>query len=184
MKTCFIIIDQQRGNRELDRLYDDIQANQTIQAAVDLVQTKWFDQVYACGFINPPQSVWQEKMHWHGLSKESSYLIDTEIQRIADQEFYHSSYFPITKELSQFLEWKNMERVLVCGMETDCCVLFGACQLFEMGYDVAVAGYACASSTGLKSHQAGLTSISHRLPKDALLMDQKEVEQWIQKEKK
>ena len=86
MKTCLLIIDQQRGNRELDRLYDDIQANQTIQAAVDLAQTKWFDQVYACGFINPPQSVWQEKMHWHGLSKESSYLIDTEIQRIADQE--------------------------------------------------------------------------------------------------
>ena len=103
MKTCLLIIDQQRGNRELDRLYGDIQANQTIQAAVDLAQTKWFDQVYACGFINPPQSVWQEKMHWHGLSKESSYLIDTEIQRIADQEFYHSSYFPITKELSQFL---------------------------------------------------------------------------------
>lgn len=165
----------------MDRMFDDIQSNKTIEEAVCLAKTGWFDQVFACGFINQKNSVWQTKMHWHGLSKEVSYTIDSQIQQVADQEFYHSSYFPITEEMAQFLDWKDIEKVLVCGIETDCCVLFGACQLFEMGYDVAVAGYACVSSTGPKSHEAGLVSISHRLPKGSLLLSEQEVKQWLAK---
>lgn len=180
MNTALIIIDQQKGNSALTKAhYDAKHASQSVEACLQLAQSGWFDEVFSTGFINPKDSIWQNQLRWCGLSQEEDYALIEEIEDVSTQIFFSSSYFPINEELLQYMDWKNIRHVVIGGMETDCCVLFGACQLFEKGIDVSVASFACASATG--AHQAGLESLRHRIGADNVLETMNEVRSWIKK---
>ena len=47
--------------------------------------------------------------------------------------------------------------MFICGIDTDCCVLTTAVNLFEVGIRPIVLTQYCASNGGESSHQAALT---------------------------
>jgi nicotinamidase-related amidase len=54
------------------------------------------------------------------------------------------------------LERRKISEVFLCGIETDCCVLKTAVDLFEHHYRPVVLSSACASRAGKENHEAGL----------------------------
>lgn len=65
------------------------------------------------------------------------------------------------------------ESLFICGIDTDCCVISTAVNLFEIGIRPIVLTQYCASNGGESSHQATLTCLgrligSHHLVNDCI----------------
>ena len=50
----------------------------------------------------------------------------------------------------------KINEIYLCGIDTECCVLKSAFDLFEMGYDVKVLKDYCACTNGIKRHMNAL----------------------------
>lgn len=61
----------------------------------------------------------------------------------------------INTELARVLEEREVERVVVVGVMTDCCVDTTARGAFNRGFETWVVGDACASANK-RQHEAGL----------------------------
>lgn len=61
----------------------------------------------------------------------------------------------INTNLSQLLDEKGVERVVVCGVMTDCCCDTTARSAFNRGYETRLVSDACGSANK-KQHEAGL----------------------------
>ena len=51
---------------------------------------------------------------------------------------------------------EDVNEIYLCGIDTECCVLKSAFDLFEMGYDVKVLKDYCACTNGIKRHMNAL----------------------------
>jgi len=61
----------------------------------------------------------------------------------------------INTDLGKMLSEKNIERVVVCGVMTDCCCDTTARSAFNRGYETWLVEDACGSANK-KQHEAGL----------------------------
>jgi len=61
----------------------------------------------------------------------------------------------INTELEGILRGKNVEKVVVCGVMTDCCCDTTARSAFNRGFETYLVGDACASANQ-RQHEAGL----------------------------
>jgi nicotinamidase-related amidase len=62
----------------------------------------------------------------------------------------------LTPELENYLREQQVERLVLCGIATDGCVLKSAVDAFERGIEPVVVTDACASHGGSEIHEAGL----------------------------
>ena len=84
--------------------------------------------------------------------EDGKIVIDTHGFSVIDKTQY-SAYTPA---LLNYIKDKQIDQIYLCGLDTDCCVLITAIDLFEHGYDIYVLQDFCASSGGETMHQAGL----------------------------
>lgn len=64
------------------------------------------------------------------------------------------TYSAVTEELKRIVKEEKIERVYLCGIDTDSCVLATAFELFDNGIEPAIIIDGCASTGGDECHHA------------------------------
>jgi nicotinamidase-related amidase len=107
-------------------------------------------------FINETGSAFERLIGWYRLKEQPDIDLCDEIvpyaMTVVDKNFYSAFRSDFTN-LIQRSGWKN---VVVCGLETDSCILKTAVDAFELGYTPFVLTDACATHAGEHLHDAAL----------------------------
>jgi len=128
-----------------------------------------FDAVIATRFVNPPGSPYRRWIGWQRFGPGSD---DTELAftpRADALIIDKSTYTCVTPDFLTMLKDKDIDRVDICGIATDNCVLKCAVDLFEAGVRPHVHIDACGSHGGPECHAAGILVMRRMIGDDQLV---------------
>jgi nicotinamidase-related amidase len=114
-------------------------------------------------FINHPDSPYARYMNWNRLTDPAETAIVSSLAPHAEIVFTKSIYTSLTPEVLQFLKDRQIETVYICGIDTDCCVLQTAVDLFEQTIHPYVLLDYCASNGGPESHEAAIRVLTRSI---------------------
>lgn len=147
MKKMLVVVDLQRSfiNENTEIIIDKIKK---------LVNSNEFDKVIFTKFVNNEDSIYVSKLNYKGCltNEEQEIMIDTKDNIVLNKNVY-TVYSDRFKEIVRDFK---INEIYLCGIDTECCVLKSAFDLFEMGYDVKVLKDYCACIHGIKRHMAAL----------------------------
>lgn len=149
---CLVVVDVQNGfmNKNTAVVCDEI---------INLSHRQNFTYIVATKFENFSDSPWCTLMHWNKLMDDHEKIIVPQIESIATRTMAKSRYSCITDELLSYAAVNKIQRLFLCGVDTEGCVLISAVDAFEHGIDCYVLSNCCRSSSGNIIHQAGLEVI-------------------------
>lgn len=155
MKTFLLVIDIQQG-------FINENTRETKNRIDELIKNRTFDVVIATVYQNYNKSPISELMGWKEMTSPQEQKLAGEVIN-ADYFVYKSGYSAYNDSLREILRAENdgelPDCVHVCGVDTECCVLMTAADLFEASIRPVVLTYYCASSCGEQSHNAGIVSL-------------------------
>ncbi|MFN6465116.1 MAG: isochorismatase family cysteine hydrolase [Nostoc sp. DedVER02] len=156
MNFCLFIIDIQNGFITQD-------TSHIPQRVKSLLEQNLFEHVIFTKFINTPNSPYVKYLNWHNLISLVEQKIVDEIEPFAQVTFDKTIYTACNEETLNFLNNNNIQKVFICGLDTDSCVLKTAIDLFENNINPYVLEYYSASTGGDQFHQAGLLVLSQMI---------------------
>lgn len=127
---------------------------------VQLLKGNLYNHVAFTRFLNYPDSPWIRNLQWHRLMDGNETALAPELSTWAEVVFNKNTYTAVNDSFLQFLKDRQINQVDIAGIDTDCCVLKTAVDLFEAGVKPRVLAHYCASNGGEVSHQAALTVLS------------------------
>jgi nicotinamidase-related amidase len=110
-------------------------------------------------FVNTPGSGYERWIGWSRFMSEPENALSDEIDSSVGRVFIKHAYTAFTEEFASHLNDLGVERLVICGIATDGCVLKSAVDAFERGIEPLVVSDACASHAGVAVHDAGLMLI-------------------------
>lgn len=147
MKKMLVVVDLQRSfiNENTEFIIDKIKK---------LVNSNEFDKVIFTKFVNNEDSIYVSKLNYKGCLtyEEQEIMIDTKDNIVLNKNVY-TVYSDRFKEIVRDFK---INEIYLCGIDTECCVLKSAFDLFEMGYDVKVLKDYCACTNEIKRHMNAL----------------------------
>jgi len=123
---------------------------------VDLLSTKKFSRVAFTQYYNAESSPYEKFLQWFELKTDEEQALVDAIVPFAHIVFRKDVYTAINPEMRAFLANNNIDTVCLAGIDTDCCVLATAVDLFQLGIRPLVLADYCASTGGPESHAAAL----------------------------
>lgn len=160
MKKLLLIIDLQQAfiNENTEYIINKIS---------DLLDNNKYDEVAFTRFVNSYDNVCYKRLGWEDcISLESKKIkIDTYDKKIFDKETYTS----LTDEFKNYIKENKIEKIYLCGIDTECCVLKTAYDLFENDYDVYVLKDYCACMDGIDSHNSALNILKRNIGEDRVI---------------
>ena len=153
MKTCVFVVDVQNGfiNPSTAHVVDRIHS---------LLEMDLFDHVIFTRFKNRQDSPYIKHLKWNDFFSENEIQIVDSLRPFAGRIVDKYSYSGITSGIVEFIKAEHIQTAFVCGIDTDCCVLATALDLFEANIHPAVLAYYSASTGGKSSHEAALTVLA------------------------
>lgn len=122
-------------------------------AIVGHYQATSYDVIAFSVFRNTPSSNLVHSLKWDKCTSNDDVELPEEFGSLVshDDVFERATYsaFKETK-LHDYLRRRNIERVVLCGIDTDACVLATAFEAFDLGYHVKVDFKLTYSSGGLE----------------------------------
>ena len=159
MKNILLVVDIQNGFI-VNNMTED-----TLGNIEKLLRSEVFDAVIATKYLNYPESPIIELMGWDLLMTEPEQQlagsIETYVDRIVEKSRYSSVNENLFEALKNLNDGQFPEYLFVVGVDTECCVLSTAIDLFEMGIRPIVLSAYCGSSGGESYHHAGILSLHH-----------------------
>lgn len=157
MKTFLLVVDIQKG-------FIVEGANDGAKARIDeLLRGGIFDCVISTVYRNYPGSHISRLIGWNHLIEKEEQAVVGEAAVRSDHFLYKDIYSAYGGELTDILCRENggvlPECVFVCGVDTECCVLMTAAELFEAGIRPIVLSRYCGASGGDEAHLAGIRSM-------------------------
>lgn len=158
---CLLLIDVQNGfisNKTRDVLP---LLNQLAQSVKDY-------PVFATKFINrggPFYSI----MHWNRLKETPEIDLIPFVEEYAEIVFEKSIYSSCSEEFIGLLRDRSINEVYLAGIDTDCCVLKSAMDLFEHNIRPMVLIDYCASNGGTESHEAAIKVLERNIGKPQII---------------
>jgi nicotinamidase-related amidase len=147
-----LVVDMQNG-------FINAQTEHIVEPVKVLVQ-KWQSQmrgpVIYSRFINLDNSPWEKLMGWHRLKKEPDPALHPALPTNEAEIFKKGTYSAWSKEVQQICDGSGIREIMLCGVDTDQCVLETAIDIFEANLRPVVLADLCASSAGRRFHEAGL----------------------------
>jgi nicotinamidase-related amidase len=126
-------------------------------------------------FINPRQnSPYRRLLGWHKLSDVPEIDIIPELncsKKIIINKYTNTSF---TDDFEKVLDDYSVDRLYLCGMSTESCILKTALDAFEKNITPIVLADACFSTAGMKAHEAGMQVIKNNIG-DQQIMDSRSV---------
>lgn len=107
-------------------------------------------------FVNIPGSGYQRWIGWTRFMQEPENSLCDVVHAGAAPVFIKHGYTAFTPEFEDHCRAQRIERLVLCGIATDGCVLKSAVDAFERGIEPVVVADACASHAGQEVHAAGL----------------------------
>ena len=160
MKSLLLVIDLQKSfiNENTKYLIDRINS---------LVNSSMYDYVIFTKFINKIDSIWVKKLNYIGClsDKDREIVLDTKDKMILEKDVY-TAY---SKKLVDYIKSNNIDVIYLCGIDTECCVLKTAFDLFENGYDVKVLKDYSGSTHGMESNNYILDVIGRSIGRDNVI---------------
>jgi nicotinamidase-related amidase len=132
-----------------------------------IIDTKLYTDVIFTKFINSYESNWYKKLNYKGcLTKNGQDIsINTYDYLIIEKKIYSS----FSKQLIQYLEKNDIKEIYICGIDTECCVLKTALDLFENNFDIKVLKDYCACTKGIQKHENALDIIRRCIGKENVI---------------
>ena len=145
-------IDLQNGfiNKETEHLVDSISSLQYNYA-----------HVAATRFVNEKNSVYRQRFDWHECS------IGSEAYHLSFEPVNHAliydknKYSGLCENLTAWLNKNKIDRIDLCGINTEVCVLLTAEGLMRTGHNIYLLSDYCASTRGIEYHKSGLLAACH-----------------------
>lgn len=161
MKICLIIVDVQVG-------FISEHTRSIIPKISSLLSGIVCTRIVFTRFVNRDGSAHRRLLRWNKLTTEEEQHIVPELSGRAVTIVEKYGYSGATPELLALLEKDRIELVLLCGIDTDCCVLKTAADLFEQNIRCVVLADYCASNGGGDSHEAGIKVLERLIGSDAV----------------
>ena len=143
MKSLLLVIDLQNAfiNPNTEKLPSKIE---------EIIASNQYDDIAFTRFVNSEESIFVQKLNRRGClsDEDKTIVIDTRSYQVFDKSIYSA----VTKELIEYIHKNEITEIYLCGINTDCCVLKTALDLFELGYDVYVLENLCGSTCGIERH--------------------------------
>ena len=155
---CILVIDVQNGFLSDETRY-------VVPRIINLLDYFKEDIVVATKFVNISGSGYTDIMNWHRLMESPEIDIIPEIEDKSNIILEKNVYSAYCKELESIIQNNNIEKVYLVGIDTDCCVLKTAIDLFEHNIEPIVLADYCASTGGKESHNAAITVLNRNIGK-------------------
>ncbi len=157
MKNILLVIDVQKG-------FITNASTSAVKKSIDtLIASKCFDCVISTVYQNYENSPIIKLMGWDKLLDADEQQLTGEAKYRSDYVVTKSTYSAVNDSLLDVLKKTNggayPDCVYVVGVDTECCVLATATDLFELGIRPIVLTDYCGASSGLEYHKAGLLSM-------------------------
>lgn len=150
MKKLLLIIDLQNDfiNENTKNIPNHIK---------DLILKEKYDYIAFTQFINDVDSNFYLKLKYEGCMTNIGQKIA--IDTLGYPIFQKKIYTALNEELKQFIKKNDIEKIYLCGIDTDACVLKTAIDLFENNLDVKVIEDCCMSHSGREYHNYAISML-------------------------
>lgn len=112
-----------------------------------------YDHIVFTTFQNTPQSPFKTSLKWSKCRSPQDAALPANLAAYAssDNTFVRNTYSAFKHpDLHSYLQAHNISRLVLCGIDTDACVLATAYEAFDLGYHVKFEFDLCFSSAGLQ----------------------------------
>jgi len=160
MNTLLLIIDLQKD-------FINHNTKDIIEPIENLILQNKFDKIVFTRFINSKDNICFKRLNYLGCMDEEGQkiVINTNNNKIIDKKIYSA----LNNELIEYIENNNISKIYLCGIDTECCVLKTAFDLFENNYDVYILKEYCASITGKETHNNALEILKRNIGLDKII---------------
>lgn len=134
MATALLIVDVQQF------YLDDLPAD-FVQRIVNHEKALSYDEVLFTVFQNTPDSNLVHSLKWTKCDKDEDAALPAAFHELVrnDNVFKRSTYSAFKGTgLHDYLQSRGVDRLIICGTDTDACVLATAFEAFDLGYHVKV----------------------------------------------
>lgn len=163
MNTALLVVDMQNGfvTEECRVILPNVKA---------LIDTsrKRNHKILFTKFINEEDSGYVKWIGWRRLMHSPETDLIPELIEYDSLAHHKTQYSSFTPEVEALLRTRQTDRVVLCGVATDGCVLKTAVDAFERGIEPIVAVDACHSHAGREVHEAGLLLLGRFIGKRQL----------------
>lgn len=149
MNTCLLIIDVQNGFITGDTFHIP-------ERLKNLIENYDFNHIVASQFINSRHAPHFLFTGWDRLMDENACELNEYVGSIAERVFKKSINSCFTKEFEEYIKDKEVQKLYLVGIDTDCCVLKTAFDCFDKIINFEVLTHYCASTGGLELHEAAI----------------------------
>ena len=162
MKTCLLIVDLQKGFISPNTL-------KVVPRIKGLLEENLFDLTVFTKFANKENSPFRRILNWDKIKSLEDQELISEVKSFASKVINKTIYSGVNNELLAVLRENKIEAVFIAGIDTDCCVLKTAVDLFEHNIMPFVLLHYSASNGGTKSHNAAITVLKRFIGADKLI---------------
>lgn len=165
MNKILIVVDLQNGFTRYE------QTKRVSKKIIELANSGLFDKIIATRFINKEGSQYTDILNWHRLmSSPDIDLVDGLKADVVVDKFIYTCVTPdFLAKLKELNDGKLPTHVFICGVDTDCCVLKTATDIFEQGLMPIVLTDYCDSNGGPKYNEAGKLAMERLIGKKSLV---------------
>ena len=160
MKKLLLVIDIQNSfiNKNTVFLLKKIQ---------HLIESNSYENVVFTRFINDKNNMCYKKLGYMGCinNKDRKIVIDTKNNKIIDK----LTYTALNDEFKEYLKEQSIDEIYLCGIDTECCVLKTALDLFEAKHNVFVLQDYCACTHGKERHSSAIEILKRNIGIDFVI---------------
>ncbi|MBO4815515.1 MAG: cysteine hydrolase [Clostridia bacterium] len=160
MNKLLLIIDVQNSfiNQNTMFLLDKIN---------NLIAEEKYNNIVFTRFINDENNMCYKKLKYTGCIKEEErrISIETRGKKVIDK----STYTALNEELIKYLCENNINEIYLCGIDTECCVLKTALDMFEKGYNIYILKDYCACTHGIERHNNAIKILERNIGKKFII---------------
>lgn len=160
MKSLLLVIDLQNAfiNKYTQELPNKIK---------NIIENKQYDKIAFTRFINFEDSIYVKKLGWKRCidDEDKKIVIDIENNKLFDKSIYSA----VNNELIEYIKQNQITDIYLCGIDTECCVLKTAFDLFELGYNVYVLKDYCYCTHGIERNNNALKILKRNIGKDYIV---------------
>lgn len=147
--TLLLIVDMQNG-------FVSEKTDYVVPKVIQLISSNKFSKIAFTQYFNTDSSPFERYLNWFKLKTREEQSLVNELVPYAHFVVRKNGYTSINAEMKSYLANNNITTVFIAGIDTDCCVLTSAVDLFQMGIRPVVLADYCASNGGAESHTAAL----------------------------
>lgn len=160
MKKLLLVIDVQNS-------FINEKTSSVLEKINSLILSNKFDKMVFTRFINSYESIWYKKLNYQGCISENDtkLAIESKDNKVIDKKIY-TAY---GDELKEYIRKNDINEIYLCGIDTECCILKTAFDLFENEYNVYVLQDYCACTHGIKRHNNAIEILKRNIGKDNVI---------------